>query len=593
MKRIKETLVFVCVIAAAVAAGYGICVNTGVTAGIIKAGKAIVEKTSPAEAGRYTFDTELMKEINFEETGKSFVFSPYSIKDCITLTYDGMNAGAKKELSSLGLTDNAVKSIISFDKKVKGLDTLKIANRAFFDKKKATGLNTDLIRKDGSGYIDVTDNNRAANKINSWISENTGNKINGLVEPDAINKDTNMLLCNAVWMNMKWKEEDLYSEDDREILWHTSKAGRTEEYKGFSGALGFADAKEKDGVKIGRLRYDSPKGLDLYMYVILPDKNTETAIDDWLKKNHDYEDLLDFSDYKGLKGYTDADFSLPDFISRYQNENMKESLKKIGLDEKFTDTYRNRYKTYDAFVKKKPGAKGIYVSAVMHGAYVKTSIKGTEAAAATVEGFSDSMTALPPREEKHFHLTCDHPFIYIIKDENSGQILFMGKVMRDSMTRSTDSFVKMEEGGTKQTDTIPSILVPDEEVKGEKNRDTQNETVAAYSTPEEAFQGILKKYKKKADRDYKKIMKDREPAESHDKISDAEYKAYAAVQSQEAKCYKQLKKTAGELKRRKMISDFEDAEIFGKHGIMVISSDGMACQYTPDFGHTPAGLQMN
>jgi serpin B len=73
------------------------------------------------------------------------------------------------------------------------------------------------------------------------------------------------------------------------------------------------------------------------------------------------------------------------------------------------------------------GKRDLCISEVIHQAFINVDEKGTEAAAATAVVMK--MTAIRnPTEPKIFN--ADHPFIFLIKDNTTGSILFMGKIMK-------------------------------------------------------------------------------------------------------------------------------------------------------------------
>jgi serpin B len=67
----------------------------------------------------------------------------------------------------------------------------------------------------------------------------------------------------------------------------------------------------------------------------------------------------------------------------------------------------------------------LYVSAVLHKAYIDVNEKGTEAAAATAVVVES--LAMPVREQFH-EFRADHPFLFLLRDSTTGSILFMGRV---------------------------------------------------------------------------------------------------------------------------------------------------------------------
>jgi len=70
------------------------------------------------------------------------------------------------------------------------------------------------------------------------------------------------------------------------------------------------------------------------------------------------------------------------------------------------------------------GKKDLFITAVLHKAFVEVNEEGTEAAAAT--GVVVGLTAAPPRQPV---FRADHPFLFLIRDLRSNSILFLGRVM--------------------------------------------------------------------------------------------------------------------------------------------------------------------
>jgi serpin B len=70
------------------------------------------------------------------------------------------------------------------------------------------------------------------------------------------------------------------------------------------------------------------------------------------------------------------------------------------------------------------GAKDLFISDVLHKAFVEVNEEGTEAAAATA--IIMELTATPGEEPERIVFDCDHPFLYMIQHQETGTILFMG-----------------------------------------------------------------------------------------------------------------------------------------------------------------------
>ncbi len=94
---------------------------------------------------------------------------------------------------------------------------------------------------------------------------------------------------------------------------------------------------------------------------------------------------------------------------------LKTVLKSLGM----TDAFAPGKADFSAMAN----GKDIFLSTVLHKAYVKVNEKGTEAAAAT--GGVIGITSIP---EKPLKFRADHPFIFLIRDNQTKSILFMGRI---------------------------------------------------------------------------------------------------------------------------------------------------------------------
>ena len=152
------------------------------------------------------------------------------------------------------------------------------------------------------------------------------------------------------------------------------------------------------------------------MYIITEDETGAKTPDEWIAGNPDLSAALDFDDYSGLTDYTDVIATIPNF--KIENKlDMTEAIKNTGLGALFGD---------EAFSKIGP----MEIDSIFHGAYIKVDKDGTEAAAATV--MTAGVTSI--REPVIRYINIDKPFIYIIKEETYGNILFMGRVDTDGLS---------------------------------------------------------------------------------------------------------------------------------------------------------------
>lgn len=362
------------------------------------------------------YDAALFKEIR--KNYCSFVFSPYSIMDCISLAYKGMSENSKTALSEAGATPEIIESYAALDDSAKNMQSLHIVNKLYVNENIRAKINTALIR---AGTLErVTMNDETRLTINQWISDNTNRILQDMIPAGVIKEEMAMIMANAIWMKQKWKHKCRSSS----IEWAFDRAN----YKAFTGSSNNTIAKDQDGVTILRLSYDEEKIDDMKykdtpkmsMYIVTEDEKKRVSPDEWMASGPDLNEAFDFNAYKGLQGYTNVKYSVPCFETELKEEVLP-FIKKMGLSAVLT---REAYRAIG----------DISVDSIYHGAFIRTDENGTEAAAAAAEvimyGCVPDFSKIITRE-----ITVDRPFIFAIKEEVSKQILFMGRCDRDSLEK--------------------------------------------------------------------------------------------------------------------------------------------------------------
>ncbi|MCD6383668.1 MAG: serpin family protein [Thermoplasmata archaeon] len=246
----------------------------------------------------------------------------------------------------------------------------------------------------------------SADRINSWVEENTNSKIKNLVKPEDINPDTFLILTNAIYFKADW----LYQFDEEateNMTFHKSNGGEvTVEMMHMcdeSKKINYAETKE---VQMVQLPY---KDQELSMYIILPKENNIT----------DLQDRIDEDYFRSLKKKIEGryvDLYMPKFKFEKRYELSRE-LSDMGMPTAFSDRAN-----FSGITREEE----LYIGEVIHKSFIEVNEKGTEAAAATAvvlryEGGSVS-------HPSPILFKADHPFIFIIEHKETGQILFMGKV---------------------------------------------------------------------------------------------------------------------------------------------------------------------
>ena len=168
----------------------------------------------------------------------------------------------------------------------------------------------------------------------------------------------------------------------------------------------------EEGLQAIRLPYG--KG-ESSIYIFLPSEDsdlrafhetlTEASLDKWIGA---------FESRKGS-------IEIPRFKTEYRSE-LRKSLSSLGMETAFSNLA-----DFSRLCNAKPGE--VRIDKVIHKTFIEINEEGTEAAAATSVGIVLTSTAFGP---KPFHMIVDRPFFFVLRDDDSGMILFMGSVTNPS-----------------------------------------------------------------------------------------------------------------------------------------------------------------
>ncbi len=348
------------------------------------------------------------------EPDVNLFFSPYSISSALAMLELGANGITEEEMNNVLHVpeDNAAwhdsQGVLSQDlHQPERCDyQLSIANRAFGQE----GMNfleafqTGLEDTYGAPLEDINfgEPEAARQHINKWVSDNTKEKIPNLFPEGSINLATRLVLANAIYMNAPWKTafdpNDTQSSDFSlsidetttvDMMWQEEMDGRIGyfenedvfevDYKGDELALTIVRPHEIDGLAAIEADLSSDK------------------IEEWVSNLNN----------------TELPFGFPKLELRYK-AGLNEPLKDLGMDSAFKDGVAD----FSGIVDDLP----LFVSAVIHEAWVKISEEGTEAAAATgVVVGTESAGPMP--------FVVDRPFLFLVRDKLSDTILFIGRVV--------------------------------------------------------------------------------------------------------------------------------------------------------------------
>ena len=353
-------------------------------------------------------------------TNGNLFYSPYSISEALAMTYGGARGNTESQMantlqfllsqSQLHPAFNNLDQILSQrGQGAKGTDQqgfrLHIAN-AIWGQKDYSFLSSflDLLAQNYGAGLRVLDFQKSPEpsrvKINQWVSDQTEQKIQNLLPAGSITDQTRLVLTNAIYFNAAWatafKATNTTSSQFNLLDGGTAAVQLMNQTESYGYAKG-------DNYQAVDLPYD---GNQLSMTVLLPNSGQFKTFEDSLNSQK-VADIV-----QNLKSQTVV-LSFPKFTvdARFS---LKETLSAMGMPDAFNNA---DFSGID-------GKKDLEISDVIHQANVVVDEAGTEAAAAT--GVIMRATAMPAQPVT---VTVDRPFIFFIRDIQTGTTLFIGRVL--------------------------------------------------------------------------------------------------------------------------------------------------------------------
>lgn len=290
----------------------------------------------------------------------------------------------------------------------------------------------------GLNLVDYAADPEAARQvINGWVKRKTAGRIPELLAPPDVTTLTRIYLVNAIYLKAEWDE--WFAIDSTKPAAFTRLDGSRIDVPTmvrFSGGTGpYVPYVRGDGWQAAELRYRSaPETPQLAMTLILPDDlpRFEGSFDDTVlaavvaalhAESAPFEvDQCPSSQDAGCYPY---DLQL--YLPRFSIETRADLVNPLGAAG-MPSAFDPRLADFTGINTTEP----LYISKVIHQANIDVDEKGTEAAAATAVG-GDTGGGPMPLDQITFRL--DRPFLFVLRDVETGAVLFMGRVVDPSITR--------------------------------------------------------------------------------------------------------------------------------------------------------------
>ncbi|ESN95905.1 hypothetical protein HELRODRAFT_157615 [Helobdella robusta] len=373
-------------------------------------------------ASNLEFGLDLYQQLS-NASKENFFFSPTSISYALAVTMLGADGRTKNQMKSVlkfkDISDDKIHSPLA-ELNVQLLDTkrkyeLYIANKLYGEV--SYKFKDDFLQNCKKFYganVESLDFKNQPSEcesiINSWVEEHTNKKIKNLLS-GVLNELTRLVLVNAVYFKGDWNKK-FNKNETSEQHFHVS-----EDTKMKVPMMYFMEIKLKycydEDLKCQIIDLPYVDGAMSFI-VILPDLNA-TCLASVEKKLT--VPILNNLPQK-LHNYKTLELWLPKFKLESSFE-LGDVLKKLGLVDLFEHGR--------ADLSKMDGTRELYVSKVVHKAFVDVNEEGSEAAAATAVVCVEycAMIMSDP-----IIFRADHPFIFMIRDNKTGEHVFMGRLVK-------------------------------------------------------------------------------------------------------------------------------------------------------------------
>ncbi|KFZ49631.1 Heterochromatin-associated protein MENT [Antrostomus carolinensis] len=395
-----------------------------------------------------SFTVDLYKKLNETSKGQNIFFSPWSIATALAMVYLGAKGDTASQMAEVlhfnqtagerGSSEttrpspgrprkrkmdpdhkqaknihSGFKELLSAINKRRSTYLLKSANRLYEEKTypllpKFLQFVTSYYSAKPQAVDFKTAAEQARALINTWVENETERKIQDLLPAGSLDSRTVLVLVNAIYFKGKWEKKFL-EKNTSETLFRLSKTKTKPVQMMFLRDTFLIHHETTMKFKIIELPYVEN---ELSMFVLLPDDiNDNTTGLELVERELTYEKLAEWTKSASMMK-AEVNLYLPK-LKLEENYDLKSTLSSMGI--------RNAFDPVQADFTEMSAKKDLFISKVIHKAFVEVNEEGTEAAAAT------GVLVLRSKPPK-MTFKADHPFLFFIKHNKSQTILFFGRL---------------------------------------------------------------------------------------------------------------------------------------------------------------------
>lgn len=353
--------------------------------------------------------------LQLEDKQENMIYSPLSIKYALKMLQEGASDNTYTQIEEIVGNSN-----LPTYRNIE--NTLSLANGIF--------IRDTYYQYVKDNYKDILVNKynaeirqdefQSAKNANEWIEEKTFGKIENMLNDDIVtNPDLQMLLINALAIDMEWKNQ--FDENDTNgrkfyLADGTEMIATMMSRESSSDDISYYMGDDITAITIDLKEYEETQ---LEFMALMPNTNLEQYVDSLTIDNIEEitQKLNSASNTKaGVK------INIPKFEFDY-DLNLKDDLIKLGI----TDAFNGNLANFSNMADLERTQKNLYVSDALHKANIEFSEEGVKAAAVTVFGMMD-VTSIGVEKEIPIEINIDNPFVFLIRDKNTNEIWFVGTV---------------------------------------------------------------------------------------------------------------------------------------------------------------------